>query len=249
LKDHLLDTKEAAGFLNVSEMTIRRWTNSGALNCYRVGGKRERRFQMKDLAEFLQGFQNPNKQMRLGYRALKVPDGSHLTHFYSSSEEALEVSVPYVLEGLNGSEVVLAVMSPERSRGLMNALERQGRPVAEELRKGRLNLNAGMDSPEEMIRYLVGFVGRVSKFRLLEDMSWSLGRDWDFAALGDLEKAAALMPQSESRLVLCQYSLTDFSGVHIMMASEAHEYILYNGKLEKSPYYDHRKAREKNGRK
>jgi len=40
LMERLLDIKDAAGFLNVSAMTIRRWTNSGKLNCYRVGGKR-----------------------------------------------------------------------------------------------------------------------------------------------------------------------------------------------------------------
>ena len=38
--ERLLDIKDAAEFLNVSEMTIRRWTNSGKLKCYRVGGKR-----------------------------------------------------------------------------------------------------------------------------------------------------------------------------------------------------------------
>jgi hypothetical protein len=32
-------------------MSIRRWTNSGALKCFRVGGKRERRFHMTELEE------------------------------------------------------------------------------------------------------------------------------------------------------------------------------------------------------
>lgn len=49
---HLLDVKDAAAFLNVSEMTIRRWTNSGRLKCYRLGGRRDRRFQKSDLDEF-----------------------------------------------------------------------------------------------------------------------------------------------------------------------------------------------------
>lgn len=37
----LLDIKDAARFLKVSEMTIRRWTNSGTLKCYRLaeGGR------------------------------------------------------------------------------------------------------------------------------------------------------------------------------------------------------------------
>jgi len=38
--EHLLDIKEAAQVLNVSDMSIIHWTNSGKLNCYRVCGKR-----------------------------------------------------------------------------------------------------------------------------------------------------------------------------------------------------------------
>jgi hypothetical protein len=33
----LLDISEAAQFLNVSETSLRRWTNAGALACLRIG--------------------------------------------------------------------------------------------------------------------------------------------------------------------------------------------------------------------
>ena len=51
----LLTIKEAASYLNVSEMSIRRWTNSGRLKCLRVGQKNERRFREKDLRSYLTG--------------------------------------------------------------------------------------------------------------------------------------------------------------------------------------------------
>ena len=38
--EHLLNIKDAAEFLNVSEMTIRRWTNLEKLKWYRLGGRR-----------------------------------------------------------------------------------------------------------------------------------------------------------------------------------------------------------------
>src|SRR5207244_2512321 len=41
----LLDIREAAGFLRVSETSLRRWTNAGQLPCLRIGGRRERRFR------------------------------------------------------------------------------------------------------------------------------------------------------------------------------------------------------------
>src|SRR5918995_5087903 len=51
----LLDIEQAARFLNVSETSLRRWTNDGRLACLRVGRRRERRFRMADLLAFVEG--------------------------------------------------------------------------------------------------------------------------------------------------------------------------------------------------
>ncbi len=50
----LLDIAQAAAFLHVSPMSLRRWTNSGRLPCFRVGGRRERRFRRADLLALLE---------------------------------------------------------------------------------------------------------------------------------------------------------------------------------------------------
>ena len=49
----LLNTKEAARFLRVSEASIRRWSDSGLLPARRVGPRRERRFEVSELEHFL----------------------------------------------------------------------------------------------------------------------------------------------------------------------------------------------------
>lgn len=56
MSDHedLLDIKQAARFLQVSETSLRRWTNAGQLACLRVGRKRERRFRRADLLAFME---------------------------------------------------------------------------------------------------------------------------------------------------------------------------------------------------
>ena len=236
--ERLLDTKDAAEFLNVSEMTIRRWTNSGTLKCYRVGGKRERRFYITDLEEFLQDSQN-HRLKPLGVGGQKAPDGSHMTHFYSGEQEAFGVSVPYLLEGAKRGEVLLAVMPPEKSRELLTNLNQQRHSVATWLKSGRLTVTAGMDSPEKMIRYLVEFAAGTDKFRVVGDMNWAVRKGWDLVAIRALEQALTLMPPVENGLLLCQYSLEDFSGEHIMMAAELHRHTIYKGRLEKSPYYAH----------
>lgn len=234
--ERLLDIKDAAALLKVSEMTIRRWTNAGKLKCYRVGGKRERRFHMSDLEAFLQG-SSEHGLKPLGLGNQRVPDGSHMTHFYSGKEEALRVSVPYVIEGLKQGEVVLAVMPPERSKELLAILERQSHPVGMRLKSGQLHLSEGMDSPDQMIRYLAGYVQKAGHFRLVGDGLWTIQKGWDLAALKTLEEAANALRSKEGRLFLCQYSLEDFSGSDIMMAAELHEQIIYKGRMERSPYY------------
>jgi len=53
-QEDLLDIKQAARFLLVSETSLRRWTNAGQLACLRVGRKRERRFRRADLLAFME---------------------------------------------------------------------------------------------------------------------------------------------------------------------------------------------------
>ena len=236
--ERLLDIKDAAGFLKVSEMTIRRWTNSGKLKCYRVGGKRERRFYISALEELLHDSEN-HRLKPLGIEGQRVPDGSHMTHFYSGKIEAFEVSIPYLLEGIGRGEALLVVMPPERSRELLEDMERQRYPVGSWLKSGRLTVSAGMDSPEEMIRYLARFAAQTHEFRVLGDMLWTVRKGWESEALRTLEQAPSLMPPVENGLLLCQYSLEDFTGATIMMAAEWHRQTLYRGRLERSPYYIH----------
>ncbi len=234
--ERLLDTKNAADFLKVSEMTIRRWTNSGKLKCYRVGGKRERRFYLSDLETFLQEPKSHDLKP-LGITGQKVPDGSHMTHFYSGKEDSFEVSIPYLLEGIKQGEALLIVMPAGRSRILLDTFKDRGYPVEDWLDTGRLTLSAGMDSPEEMIRYLVEFAVSANGFRILGDMFWTFQNGWDLKALSVLEKASDRMPPIENGLLLCQYGLDDFSGAAVMMAAEWHRKTIYKGRLVESPYY------------
>jgi excisionase family DNA binding protein len=144
--ESLLNIKDAARVLKVSEMSIRRWTNSGRLKCYRVGGKKERRFLMEDLEEILEEAQ-PFRHRPLGIGGQSVPYGSHVAHFYSGEEEALGVSVAYLLKGIKREEALLAVMPPDRVEKLIGCMAQKGCPVGTWLKSGRLIVSTGMDSP------------------------------------------------------------------------------------------------------
>ena len=49
-----LTIDEAAAYLRISDRTLRRAVRDGAVRAYRVGGKRELRFQREDLDAFMQ---------------------------------------------------------------------------------------------------------------------------------------------------------------------------------------------------
>jgi len=63
----LLNTKEAAQLLRVSEASIRRWSDSGLLAARRVGRRRERRFERPELERFA-------ARVRFGDHAAGRPD-------------------------------------------------------------------------------------------------------------------------------------------------------------------------------
>ncbi len=51
--DIMLKTREVANLLNVHINTVRRWSNSGILQVYRVGPRRDRRYRKSDIDQFL----------------------------------------------------------------------------------------------------------------------------------------------------------------------------------------------------
>ena len=49
----LMTLAEAATYLGVSMVSLRRWTTSGELRCVRVGSRRDRRFRKSDLDAYI----------------------------------------------------------------------------------------------------------------------------------------------------------------------------------------------------
>jgi len=245
----LLNIKEAAALLHVSEMTMRRWTNAGLLPCYRIGRKRERRFSPEALRKYLTATAYPGHPtgpatlpggglplIPLGYGTIKVADGTHLTHFYAAPEEALEVQLSYVRQGLLNDETVLVVAAGERQRLLLERLEGRGMDVAGLRARNRLHLSGGKKTPGEMAAYLTTIVASVpGRFRLVGEMIWARKQGWSAAELRQLEEWGDSR-RSAGRLFLCQYSLKDFSGQETMMAAETHSHVLYRQRLRNSPF-------------
>src|SRR5438874_3463132 len=94
----LLNTREAAKFLRVSQASIRRWSDSGLLAARRVGRRRERRFKESDLQAFMQepahgGAGGNASKVNVGGERVGVP--SHLATLYSTDAGGLRLTLPF----------------------------------------------------------------------------------------------------------------------------------------------------------
>jgi transcriptional repressor of dcmA and dcmR len=116
----LLNTKEAAQLLRVSEASIRRWSDSGLLAARRVGRRRERRFERPVLERFLgeatgEGQPVPTATIALG--GVSIPVRGHFAPIYSTDAGALRLTVPFLADGLRaGQTCFLAATGKIRDR-------------------------------------------------------------------------------------------------------------------------------------
>jgi excisionase family DNA binding protein len=243
--EKLLNVRQAAELLNVSQMTVRRWTNAGLLDCFRIGKKRERRFHPSDIQQFLEGktpFLRTEKKdpgipahhVALGFGGLDVPDGTHMVHLYGDVSEAMGVQALFLRQGIENKETVMVVSPQHRREQLLFAMEQEGLDVAELIRENRLIHGSGKQTPLEMAEYISSAAASArGRFRLIGDMSWTAQKNWSEENFRALEESTNTR-LSPGNLFLCQYSLTEFCGTQTMMALETHACAFYKGKLQKN---------------
>src|SRR3989440_10727642 len=96
-KQRFLTIGEAAQFLNVSEVSLRRWTNSGKLRCFRVGGRSERRFLIDDLLAFMSSTAGEPELQSAEVAAFAEPHERHISLFFRNQDEQWQLMRPYLL--------------------------------------------------------------------------------------------------------------------------------------------------------
>jgi excisionase family DNA binding protein len=121
----LLDIGQAAALLQVSEASLRRWTNGGQLPCLRVGGRRERRFRRADLMAFLEG--HPS--------AAPV---SHVCGLYTSDLARTRQAAARLGDGLEAGSVCFLTAQPDVCERVLALLARQRPSLRREIDEGRV---------------------------------------------------------------------------------------------------------------
>jgi excisionase family DNA binding protein len=235
--NELLDIAQAAAFLNVSEASLRRWTNSGRLPCLRVGQRRERRFRRGDLLGFLEGQTSQIAPFVGGARTDRASDlsegpitithGSHLCGIYATDLGRITLAVPFLLGGLDeGSVCFLVGPLPARKE------------ILKYLKKKRPSLQADVDAGRLIHSdYHVSSRIQVNHFRALLDEKAAEGAQ-SFRVIGDPGGVPSKSPEESmvayeadyDRLVaraypvvtLCLYDARKFSGLAILSALKGH---------------------------
>ena len=236
--DKLLNIKEASAFFGVSEMTVRRWTNSGKLKCFRIGGKKERRFRLLDLQEML----NINvHEIPIGFNESSVPKSSHISHFYSKDEDSFGLGMSFVKGGLDRGEVVLIASPDTKIRKLLTSLEDHGVMVEILQSHGILNTMTGIGSLDDIAEMMTTVLDKSKEFRgfrLLNDMAWTIEQGWDLSKAYAFEKLINEMLSGKETRCLCQYETINFSADMSFMALQTHNFTVYKNKFKPNPYFD-----------
>lgn len=154
----LLDIHQAARFLQVSETSLRRWTNTGQLRCLRVGLRRERRFRRADLLAFMGGDSAEQRDAQAGAQAtaliggLEVAFGTHVCGLYDSDASLARIAGAFLCEAITNGGYCY-VVGDHAEAMLIEAALGDNADVALAREDGRLVRAPYADSPPEQLAW------------------------------------------------------------------------------------------------
>jgi len=230
----LLNTKEAARFLRVSEASIRRWSDSALLPSHRVGRRRERRFAQADLVLFLgkptgQAQTTKSEISSVYVGGASVPIRSHIAPIYGTDAGGLRLSVPFLADGLRaGQPCFLEAAGAVLDRYDKALTEEQGIDFAAVTRNGQLAVlegpgaNAGEAVSNWERLWGQALAGGPTVLRVVGEMACvrpMFGSEADMLAY---EEAYEVMAKRFPVVTLCQYDAREFDGEIMLRALKAH---------------------------
>jgi hypothetical protein len=235
MSEKLFNTKEAAGFLRVSEASIRRWSDAGLLSARRIGRRRERRFSEADLVRFL-GTTGGDTASRAGavptsvnVGGVALPLHTHLATLYDSNPGRLRLTVPFFAEGLRAGQPCYLAASGDVLEAYVEALSQEpGVDLDTARTEGRFTTIAGPGTTVEgAIRFWEqafwrALAGGPSVLRVVGEMKCELHAFSSEAEMMRYEVAFNTLARRFPTVTLCQYDVREFGGEVVFQAIKAH---------------------------
>lgn len=260
----LLTLEEAATYLAVSKTTLRRWTNDGRLECHRVGPRSERRFDPDVLDAFLAGKNEVAPSVgdiqRLpvitGFKESKSDLASrHICLFINRPEERWEAFRPFFLNHVRTGRPTIYIYSASSREDLKEHIRAEGLDPDDLCRRGLLTLIPAGDAylknqiftPEYMVAFIrLQIIRRRADNQpshlIVGEMDWFFSGQPGAASMHEYEAALNdLLLEYPQTTIVCQYDLSRFGGVDVMMACCSHPGVVYRKQLH-AGYYDSKSA-------
>jgi excisionase family DNA binding protein len=231
--NELLDIAQAAEFLQVSETSLRRWTNSGRLRCLRIGRRRERRFLRADLLAFLESEGGElASATSTGAQTATDPkkgtaDSEHLCGLYSSDEGMIQLAMPFLLAGLREGSTCFLVSPADVADGIVKRMSERRQSLPDEITSRMLVLSPYLQTAREQWDYFDREISAAMRrgaqsVRIFGDVA-GIRNSTNPAAIVEYEEGFdQLIVQRYPSKTLCGYDARKFDGVEIMNALRCH---------------------------
>lgn len=237
-KQRFLTITEAAEFLQVSETSLRRWTNNGTLRCFRVGGRNERRFLKEDLLAFMQkiDFELDVQELESETSSDSLSVERHICMFFANYEEQWQMMHPYILENLRAGIPVLYIQDSTPTERLKELLRAESFHVEELISRGLLKilppeeayLLTGRFDARRMLAFIESAIlGAIAaghdRVLLTGEMTWSLPDTPGAESMMQYEALLnPLVDKYPGVTIVCQYDLQRFDGPSVLEALLTH---------------------------
>ena len=244
-KQRFLTISEAAAFLHVSEVSLRRWTNGGKLRCFRVGGRNERRFLIEDLLAFMPSMETQEAQLEPKNTEVQMANETeyterHISLFFRNTEEQWQLLRPYLVDHLNANAPVIYLQHSTSSEQLMQRLHAEGLPLDKLIARGLLRvlppaqtyLLPGRFDAQRMLDFLetailAALEAGHKRILMTGEMTWSLQGTPGAEEMAQYEERLnPLVDHYPAVTIVCQYDLKRFNGDVILDALLTHPSIL-----------------------
>jgi transcriptional repressor of dcmA and dcmR len=225
----LMDIKQAAAFLLVSETSLRRWTNAGRLSCLRVGLRRERRFRRSDLVAFLERQPGPATVAETVIGGVSVALGSHFCSLYGSDLGRTQQAAGFLADGLGLGSACFLVARPAAGNAVLAQLERGRASLRSDIAEGRLVLSEYADSSDAQCDYWEAQLAAAAQsgarsLRVVGDVSsGAQSRGWTTREVVDYERHYDQRIAKRFPVVtLCQYDARLLAGTDVADILDCH---------------------------
>ena len=222
-------------FLNVSETSLRRWTNAGRLACLRVGRRRERRFRRADLLAFTEdqpaeghGHVPPSSSpAHTVIDGVAYALGVHLCALFASEAGQTRQAIGFLEDGLRRGTVCFYISTPKSRRDVLAHLEKSRPSLRADIAAGRLVLAEYIGSPAGQLEYWdtrmrAALGAGANSFRVVGDLR-GFGPEGSDEGLSEYEAGyEELIAKRFPVVTLCQYDVRHFSGVTILNTLRIH---------------------------